>query len=34
LEIEVPVQQQLLETPDDEAIVPEPLRLRIGDDAT
>lgn len=34
LEIEVPVQQPLLEQPDDESAVPEPLRLRTGDDAT
>ena len=34
LEIEVPVQQPLLEPPDDESAVPEPLRLRTGDDAT
>ncbi len=33
LEIEVPVQQPLLETSDDESEVPAPLRLHTGDDA-
>ena len=34
LEIEVPVQNSLLEPVAKEPLVPEPLRLRIGDDAT